>query len=179
MRVWTAPVLATSQFGKELGLACIWSSGQRLDRPNQGRDIEAGLHKITPERFAEFNQTLNDAIDRLPRNDSPTLTRVMGGNPQQVMEFVTGLKAAKGKPIVMDTYLSTSRLGGKYDPGSTKAVITIKARPGSRASAKVDHLSDFPGEKKTLYKHGTRFKVIKVVIKRPGDPHQIELEELE
>ncbi len=28
VRVWTAPVLATSQFGKELGLARIWSSGQ-------------------------------------------------------------------------------------------------------------------------------------------------------
>ena len=150
------------------------------------KSVNRALNGLTPmtrmqaDIFEGYQSALNQALDHLDRQPHAVLKRVMGGNQDEVNRFIDQLKAGmktKSREVRIDSYMSTSGPTGTYTPGSVKARITIRAKPGSDQAGYVDGLSDFPAEDEVLYKAGSRFRVLKIAGGR-GKPWEIELEEL-
>jgi len=154
--------------------AASWYLGsgyKRLNRALRGLPPPVDHQEAIVER-------LTRALDKLPRNDSTALTRVMGGVKADVDAFCADLAKHKGNEVSLPNFLSTSKPGGRYNPGSVKLIMRIKAKVGSANSADVSMISDLPEEREILYKPGTRFKVLRIKIGKGDKPHEIDLEEL-
>ena len=150
---------------------------------NGRKSINRALAGLSPMQrmdeltFARYTDALDSAIERLPRSEYSQVVRIMGGNPAEVDAFVSRLAKLQGSEWTTETYLSTSGPGGAYDPGSVKAIIKIKAQPGSAQSGKIGDLAGLPEEQEILFKRGSRFRVSSVSRATAKKPALIVLEE--